>query len=266
MIEQIRALLKSPKKGKAPTAAQLAEAMEKGKAERETALARRAELRKSMGTLLLDGSPEEIHAREGEIADADLTLKRWDAILEALEARRVAQEAAEAEEHIDAMVARAAKLVQAGHTCLREYEMHAIGAAAQLEKLTQLREEWYPLEREIDKAGRTTDLVAALDGDGGAIQGPGFVAGLGNLQSRGNVELPSTARYEPHWGSHYGQTPVTPPAPPPPPDLIEKHFPGAIVWTTWDDGKMRSKEYRMTREEMQAAAEAKEAAGTAAPR
>jgi len=261
IIDSLRSLVKPSGKGKEHTAAQLTEALTKGRAEREAGERNLAELRGTMGGLLLEGTPEAIRARESEIADAELALKRLDAVLAELEKGRQRAEEREASAVVDAAITTAVKILKDGKRAMSDYDAAARTAASALKRLKELEGEFGDARHVVEKAGREADLAAAADGHGSPVYGPGFVAGLGNIQDEGKVELPSLG-YRPHWGSHFGQAPAEPivEVEPDPMEMVRRYYPDAGgVWRMGQDGKYRCTRYQMTREEFIERAEALEA-------
>ena len=211
MIETLRTLLHLDKK-KPHTAAQLATAVATCRTERAGAATTLERLREGMGSALLDSSPDAVRTHEESLREAELATKRWDAVLVALETRHADRQAEEEAAALDRAAIRAAELVRRGRAMLEEYETRARAVAEVLRDIRALHEQWVPLARALEQAGRSNALIDALEGDGGAVWGPGWSAFAGCIQERAHVELPSTTAPQAIWGSFRGRDrhPLTP--------------------------------------------------------
>jgi len=211
MIETLRTLLHLDKK-KPHTAAQLATAVATCRTERAGAATTLERLRQGMGSALLDSSPDAVRTHEESLREAELATKRWDAVLVALEARHADRLAEEEAAALDRAAIRAAELVRRGRAMLEEYETRARAVAEVLRDIRGLHEQWVPLARALEQAGRSNALIDALEGDGGAVWGPGWSAFAGCIQDRARVELPSTCAIQAIWGAFRGreQRPLVP--------------------------------------------------------
>lgn len=212
MLQAIRELI-TPGNGKGTTsAARVQEAIDTAEAELSAARARVRRLEEEHADILLEQTDDEAARHEEEIAAAEREVRRLETAIPRLQARKEEAEAAETRKASAAALEATREAAAAVEDGIERYEKLAEDLATVLKEIEAAegaRLEAQGRVTEADHAAQLPEvrLVPPRWEDGGSIIGTRRYGGspttMGGSKGHNDhtVQLPSTRRPEPFWGS-----------------------------------------------------------------